>query len=397
MNTFIIERRFTVLEEHASKLRHGQECHVVLDEVIAGGQHVVVKLPFEDGVIWVVRISFPACPKDTLQTSCVGGFCNYQREMLHMESEIATLQYVAEMTDIPAPRVFGYNLHHDNGVGGPYMLMEMVHGKSLQEHIESRGGISHVEVQRVLDQMSDYVAQLSNLRFKGIGRLRFGESSSSPRLDPIDESDHSEPYETAAHYFADQLAQRLPPRDANEAATLLVPTVWTKAEFSEKVKIATLIYQRAVQFLGSSFSSGPFPLQHVDLNQQNIIVDEHCNVRGIVDWENAMTSPFETYDIQLMRIFKLWWQEWKGLEWVEDYAYRSFMTHEKVLEPQAKLSAIYCSRNGGLGRILEKPYFGSQFVEQVGNLVEFLYRVFEHGAEEVVPREVATEIMEVPE
>ena len=94
-----------------------------------------------------------------------------------MESEIATIQYVTEMTDIPAPRVFGYNLHHDNGVGGPYMLMEMVHGKSLQEHIESRGGISHVEVQRVLDQMSDYVAQLSNLRFKGIGRLRFGESS----------------------------------------------------------------------------------------------------------------------------------------------------------------------------------------------------------------------------
>lgn len=90
MNTFIIERRFTVIAEHASKLRHGQECGVVLDEVIAGGQHVVVKLSFEDSVIWVARISFPGCPKDNRHPSCVGGFPDYEKEMLRMESEIAT-------------------------------------------------------------------------------------------------------------------------------------------------------------------------------------------------------------------------------------------------------------------------------------------------------------------
>ena len=77
-----------------------------------------------------------------------------------MESEIARLQYVAEKTNIPVPRVYRYNLCNDNGVGGPDMLMEMVFGKSLEQCIKCCSSITHVEVQRILNQMLYYLFKL---------------------------------------------------------------------------------------------------------------------------------------------------------------------------------------------------------------------------------------------
>jgi len=394
MMSLINNRNFTALEDHGSKLRNGQKCSILLDQVIVGGQHVIVKLFFEDGVVWVARISFPRCVQTDGHISCVGGFRDFCKEALCMESEIATLQYVKEKTNIPVPKVFGYNLCNDNGVGGPYMLMEMVFGESLDQYIERCGGISHIEVKRILDQMSYYISQLSKLRFNGIGRLRFGESPCCPRLVPIEESNDPEPYDSAARYFTQQLAQCVPPPGQNDYPAVFEEIKWTMATFNEKVKISTLIFHRAAQFLGHDFSSGPFPLQHVDLNQQNIIVDEQCNVCGIVDWENAVTSPLEVYDIQLMRIFRLWWQDWKGLDWVEEYAFGSFMELENDLDALPKLSVIYRSENGGLARILMKPFSEFQFVEYVRELVEYLYCTFEENAVEIVPRDVATEIIE---
>jgi len=63
-----------------------------------------------------------------------------------MESEIATIQYIAANISIPLPKVFGCNLSVHNGVGGPYMFMEMVNGETLEVHIKKQGGIWENEV-----------------------------------------------------------------------------------------------------------------------------------------------------------------------------------------------------------------------------------------------------------
>ena len=45
-----------------------------------------------------------------------------------MQSEIDTMSYVLENTDIPVPRVFAYDTTAKNPVGAPYIFMECFQG-----------------------------------------------------------------------------------------------------------------------------------------------------------------------------------------------------------------------------------------------------------------------------
>jgi len=47
-----------------------------------------------------------------------------------MQSEIDTMSFIREYTDIPVPQVFLYDTSADNAVGAPYMLMECIKGNS---------------------------------------------------------------------------------------------------------------------------------------------------------------------------------------------------------------------------------------------------------------------------
>jgi hypothetical protein len=104
---FILEQKTP--QFHASRLRQGQRSLIVLDKVDAGSQYVTLKLLFDDGVIRIVRIPFPRCPKNEQYVSCVGGFIDYKEKALAMESEIATLRYIWGVTSVYVPKVFGYN------------------------------------------------------------------------------------------------------------------------------------------------------------------------------------------------------------------------------------------------------------------------------------------------
>jgi aminoglycoside phosphotransferase (APT) family kinase protein len=49
-----------------------------------------------------------------------------------MESEIATMKFISQATDIPVPRVFTYNTGLEgNPVGLLYLLMECIEGSML--------------------------------------------------------------------------------------------------------------------------------------------------------------------------------------------------------------------------------------------------------------------------
>lgn len=42
-----------------------------------------------------------------------------------------------------------------------------------------------------------------------------------------------------------------------------------------------------------SFRKGPFPVIHGDLFRSNVLMDDDCNVKAIIDWEDAMVGPWE--------------------------------------------------------------------------------------------------------
>lgn len=56
-----------------------------------------------------------------------------------MEGEIATMEYVATRTSVPALQIFRHNLEISNGVGASRMLMEMVKGKTPEVHMKIQG------------------------------------------------------------------------------------------------------------------------------------------------------------------------------------------------------------------------------------------------------------------
>ena len=79
--------------------------------------------------MWLVRI--PIIPGPSI---CCDGKTKWwtAERKFTMESEIATMRYIAESTNIPVPTVFGHRAYIEgNPVKLPYMLMECIRGNML--------------------------------------------------------------------------------------------------------------------------------------------------------------------------------------------------------------------------------------------------------------------------
>jgi len=83
-------------------------CQLV--KLAQGGFHKVYDVVRTDtkSVDAVVRVASPAFPKDKL------------------ESEVATIQYLAAHTRVPVPRVYSWNSDASNPAGVEYMIMQKV-------------------------------------------------------------------------------------------------------------------------------------------------------------------------------------------------------------------------------------------------------------------------------
>jgi len=96
----------------------------------AGGRHIVRRLEFNGGELWIVRI--PIIPaSSTSDDTEIRKWWTAERRFT-MESEIATMKHLANVTHIPIPKIFGHMTSIDgNPVKLPYMLMECIRGNML--------------------------------------------------------------------------------------------------------------------------------------------------------------------------------------------------------------------------------------------------------------------------
>jgi hypothetical protein len=97
----------------------------------AGGRHIVRRLKSIDGgELWLVRI--PIIPASSTSDEIFKWWTVERR--FTMESEIATMKYVAKFTDILVPTIFGYRTSIDgNAVKLPYILMQCIRGNMLYD------------------------------------------------------------------------------------------------------------------------------------------------------------------------------------------------------------------------------------------------------------------------
>ncbi|KAJ2327202.1 hypothetical protein GGI00_004526, partial [Coemansia sp. RSA 2681] len=113
---------------------------------------------------WAVQIPKPAVPQGVF------------------ESEIISLAYVNEHTKLPVAQILAYNFSSTNPVGVPYAIVTRMPGESLAAHwhlLNSR------QKRKVLDQIAEFIVQLSELQFPRIGSLVAGdgELAIGPLLD----------------------------------------------------------------------------------------------------------------------------------------------------------------------------------------------------------------------
>lgn len=314
-----------------------------------------------------------------------------------MDSEIATLLYVAEMTSVPVPKVYGWDLKQDNPVGAMYMLMEMVEGETVEQRIKQQDGITGFQVQKILTQMSRYTAELSSLRFDGIGRFRLtGGSKGDIRWEVFKSHSHAVPLKKAADHFEEKLLSLIKRSGFTEKDLKNVSEEWNNSGSLGKQIIEASLYHRAIRGLASQFTSGPFPLQHPDMNQQNVILNTEGNVKAIIDWENVRTVPFEVYDILQHKLFRQRFEVWEGMEWTDEFAYLAFKEFEESSEAcEGRLSRVHLSRMVKVGKLLQSCLVSGL---DGGGLPELVRFVIENiGEVAIVPESLATEILEASE
>jgi RIO-like serine/threonine protein kinase len=59
------------------------------------------------------------------------------------------------------------------------------------------------------------------------------------------------------------------------------------------MELAIWIYLQVGKFLGANVSADPFPLDHGDWNDQNVLIDDDYRVVGMLDWELTRTCSHE--------------------------------------------------------------------------------------------------------
>lgn len=89
-----------------------------------------------------------------------------------VESEVATMHYVATKTTIPVPHVYAYDSSSDNALGYEWILMDKIAGSSFYD---LQSDMSMEERLDVAKTVADWVHQLHSLQFESIGSVYFDQ------------------------------------------------------------------------------------------------------------------------------------------------------------------------------------------------------------------------------
>ncbi|KAL2145820.1 hypothetical protein VTI28DRAFT_6117 [Corynascus sepedonium] len=190
-------------------------------------------------------------------------------------SEIATARYLKRFTRIPVPEIYYYDLHGQDDVGAPFVIMEKMPGCHLNkiwDDLPLEGKKS------VLSEIALVVAQLASLKFDQIGSL--DEHGVGPLINPC--LDHPMgPFQSVAEYLRSFIS-------ADSAESLLGKELLAQVE-NELDQFLSVSGQAA-------YLQPPYCLIHADFDGQNMLFVESpdglgLKLAGLIDFEYAYTGP----------------------------------------------------------------------------------------------------------
>lgn len=244
-------------------------CSIDPSKFAAGHHNVVFEIAFSDSLQWIARVRLPEIDEgetDHIETS--------------MLSEIATSRLIASKTTVPVPKIYHFDVDPSNDFGFRFVLMQALPGRHLESGLARSVPKEHFN--KLTGQLADCYDQLSHLRFSRIGHLWCGRTAEDqPSIIPI--PNVGGPFSSSLEYFY---------------ALRKFHNRMIQAEHSgdkEWMTSAWILEQALPSMIIEDFIHGPFPLCHVDLHYENILIDDDFNITGIIDWSHSQTVPLERF------------------------------------------------------------------------------------------------------
>ena len=263
------KRGIDLRRRHQANLPPDFGCSINLTHFASGFNNLVVELAFSDNVYWIARIPHRTIDDDT-RTSLL--------------SEIATMNIIYKRTSIRVPQIFDFEMSTDQPFGYPYVLMERLEGRTLDDGLAASIPPQHHT--KVAKQLANIFVELQNLTFNRIGRLWCGETADQS-VEIIAMAWHYSPgpLETSLEYFYNQR------QEENREIVAMHPNDpdWLTACWVLKMALAQIIIEDRVR--------GPFPLCHLDLHFGNLLFDNEYNLTGVIDWSDAQAAPIEQLSV----------------------------------------------------------------------------------------------------
>lgn len=209
-----------------------------------------------------------------------------------VRSEYATLKFL-ETTNVPAPKVFAYGVKGDgdeddgHGLGVSFLLMEELPGKPWYGNGPDGKPATPEEWAKIWRQYAEILVELALHPFPKAGSLLEDPTSGIIQVSAQASNrflvlSPEGPFDTAAEYFSAAMEQYL---------DLIVDgQVYTEYPVDAYL-LHRFLKDKAHDLVKESTTPEQFFLKHVDDKGDHILVDEHLNITGVIDWQMARVVP----------------------------------------------------------------------------------------------------------
>lgn len=237
------------------------------------------------------------------------------------ESEVATIKFVNQKTDIPVPKIIASDASNENELGFEWILMEMVPGKPLRAHWRK---LPMSAKRDLVQRIALYQAQLFRNQFTGIGNIfeqELSEIHSTANNKQVSPAEHGEAnfvvdrIVSLKFFWGDHITQDVPrgpfANSYDWLRTLLTfvfndqERLIKESDDEDEIEDAQTAQDLAERLLGHLPQIVPPPassddrivssensvLFHDDLSMQNILVTEHGQISAVIDWECVSALP----------------------------------------------------------------------------------------------------------
>ncbi|KAI2720996.1 hypothetical protein CBS147332_4236 [Penicillium roqueforti] len=238
------------------------------------GEHICYRVKFADGVSWILKVPAIGTPdqfdKDDAET---------------LRSEALTMIMLRRETTIPIPEVISYNITCTNKLKVPFILMEFIDARPLDEVWHDRESPKEVVQARRTRCLRDIAAayiQLGKYTFNEDRPLRFDDEDCLIGVVPV----NNDPFSGLREGCTSRLDR------------------WGNEEVEHRKGLQKLL-RMFVDWTPEPNGGKSFVLSHPNPNIFNFLVSEDGSVRAILDWHGAHTSSpsigNESYPLWLMR------------------------------------------------------------------------------------------------